>query len=230
MRSGELVSALVSKQVSQWVRAASSTSRTADPAIHSEDPEGIDAEVVGRAVAAEKEEKQRQLEEKSREVKEENAPFSSGKLPYLPSQPKLESTGVKPPLEPIIQQKRRSHATSSQDVSCVGVDGSPALPTGGDDGDGEDELANYYKHHKPSPLSEVEFVDTRKPITRATDGTADSVEYGGEPDVIGWREEQLDTAEEALQRAVRMWRENAMRGDPDSPQSRALRAMLGELN
>ncbi|XP_042518544.1 uncharacterized protein LOC122092287 [Macadamia integrifolia] len=222
IRSGGLISILATKRISQWIRSASLTSRTTDPATHSEES----AKAAAAAAAAEEELLQRELGEKSTKVKEENVPFSSGKIPYMP-QPTLDSIPVEPPVKPINQQKRKSHTTSSVDASCVGVDGSPLWKLGGD---GVDEFVEYYKDHKPSPLSEVEFVDTRKPITRATDGTADSVEYGRGADVIGWREEQLDTAEEALQRAVRIWKENAMRGDPDSPQSRALRALLGELN
>ncbi|KAI4349710.1 hypothetical protein L6164_010270 [Bauhinia variegata] len=58
---------------------------------------------------------------------------------------------------------------------------------------------DYYKHHKASPLSELEITDSRKPITRATDGT---VESGDGFDEIIWLPEQLDTAEEALKRAT----------------------------
>ena len=72
------------------------------------------------------------------------------------------------------------------------------------------------------------MVDTRKPITRASDGTADSNnEYFGD-EVILWREEQLDTAEEALRRAMEIWKQSAVRGDPDSPHGRVLRALRGE--
>ncbi|CAK9145191.1 unnamed protein product [Ilex paraguariensis] len=46
--------------------------------------------------------------------------------------------------------------------------------------------------------------------------------------VIRWRPEQLDTAEEALRRAVEIWRQNVMRGDPDSPHGRVLRLLRGE--
>lgn len=93
----------------------------------------------------------------------------------------------------------------------------------------DDSDMEYYRRHKASPLSHVKFVDTRKPITRATSGTADSGYYGGVPDTVGWRPEQLDTAEEALLRAARIWKDSAMTGDPDSPQSRVLRALRGEV-
>ncbi|KAJ4967887.1 hypothetical protein NE237_014588 [Protea cynaroides] len=219
IRSGGFVSALATNRVSQWIRAASSTSRTTDPTIHMGESKGIDAEDGTKTAAAEGAQQQQQHPE------EENPRFPLGKVPVLPSQPKLESTEVPPP-NPSFQQKRSFRASSLEDVSCVG------------DCDGlereyqqqqEDDEQEYDKCHKPSPLSEVEFVDTRKPITRATDGTACADEYG-ENRVIGWSKEQLDTVDEALERAVRIWRENAMRGDPDSPQSRALRALLGELN
>ncbi len=56
-------------------------------------------------------------------------------------------------------------------------------------------------------MSEIKLVDTRKPITRATDGTADADEHEGlASDVIGWRPEQLDTAEEELRRAAEIFR------------------------
>jgi len=38
----------------------------------------------------------------------------------------------------------------------------------------------------------------------------------------------METAEETLMRAAEMWRERAMRGDPDAPHSRVLRALRGE--
>lgn len=115
------------------------------------------------------------------------------------------------------------------DVSCVGFDGGPAPEekdgrrTGREEE--EEDEREYYKHHKASPLAEIEFADTRKPITRATDGTAYD---GGGKDVIGWLPEQVDTAEDSLRRATEIWKQNAVRGDPDAPQSRVLRALRGE--
>lgn len=144
--------------------------------------------------------------------------------------PRLESTGVSQPVEPTIHQKRSQTTTLVlDDVSCAGLDGSPWPSDEGerrrDRAEQQADDEEYFKHHKASPLSEIEVADTRKPITRATDGTAD---YGAGRDVIGWRPEQLDTAEEALMRAVEIWKQNAMRGDPDAPHSRVLRALRGE--
>ncbi|KAK4741620.1 hypothetical protein SAY87_025208 [Trapa incisa] len=67
-------------------------------------------------------------------------------------------------------------------------------------------------------LLEIKLVDTRKPVTRVTDGTTDSSCYGGYPDVVGWRLVQLDTAEATLLKVVRICLESAVRGDPDAPQ------------
>lgn len=158
----------------------------------------------------------------------ETGPLKPPRIPYA-SSTRLESTGgLNPPSDPIIQQKRR-HATSSlEEVSCcAGLEGTP-WPK---DKEEEQRDREYYKHHKASPLSEIKLVDTRKPITRATDGTADADGDGDEglaSDVIGWRPEQLDTAEEALRRAAEIFRQNAMRGDPDLPHSMVLRELRGE--
>ena len=154
----------------------------------------------------------------------EKGPFAP---PYAAASPRLESTGVNNPLDPTTRQKR----SVSTDAICAGVDGTP-LPKYDDEDrrrreEEEDDKA-YYRHHKASPLAEIEVVDTRKPITRATDGTYGDYEGSKEKEVMGWLPEQLDTAEEALQRAVRIWKESAMRGDPDSPQSRVLKALRGE--
>ncbi|KAK9280873.1 hypothetical protein L1049_003764 [Liquidambar formosana] len=204
--------------------SGSSTGRTADLAIHSGDLEGIDAEEAAKAGMLPTEHK----------PNKETEPLVPPKFPISPF-PHLESTGVNQPLDPIVQQKRRQNTTTPpaaaapQDVPCVGVDGTP-LPRDKHEwqkeGDYDDDK-EYFKHHKASPLSEMEVVDTRKPITQATDCPL------GDSDVhnivvIGWRPEQLDTAEEALRRACEIWRRNAMRGDPDSPHGRILRALRGE--
>lgn len=78
-----------------------------------------------------------------------------------------------------------------------------------------EEDREYYRTHKPSPLAEVEFADTRKPITRATDRYAD---------VPGLMVE--DTVDDSLARAEAMFREAAARGNPEWPHSRALAEML----
>lgn len=83
-----------------------------------------------------------------------------------------------------------------------------------------EEDREYYRTHKPSPIAEVEFADTRKPITRATDGgAADRL-----ADVPGRMVE--DTVDASLARAEAMFREAASRGNPAWPHSRALAAML----
>ena len=66
----------------------------------------------------------------------------------------------------------------------------------------------------------MEFADTRKPITRATDGNATD-RY---TDVLG----RLvgDTVDDSLARAEAMFREAATRGNPEWPHSRALAEML----
>ncbi|KAG0546306.1 hypothetical protein BDA96_02G436300 [Sorghum bicolor] len=83
-----------------------------------------------------------------------------------------------------------------------------------------EEDREYYRTHKPSPLAEVEFADTRKPITRATDGSATD-RYA---DVPGRMVE--DTVDDSLARAEAMFREAAARGNPEWPHSRALADML----
>ncbi|WCJ22280.1 hypothetical protein M5689_004375 [Euphorbia peplus] len=152
-------------------------------------------------------------------------PLVKPRVPFG-SSPGLESTGVNNPAEPPVQQRRESTSTALlDDVECAGLDGTP-LPEEREKNKQKDEEDDneYYKHHKASPLSEIEIADTRKPITRATDGTMDAKGK----DVMGWLPEQLDTAEEALERASRIFRENAMRGNPDSPHGRVLRQLRGE--
>ncbi|KAK9901963.1 hypothetical protein M0R45_001833 [Rubus argutus] len=168
---------------------------------------------------------------------------STPKPPYACSR-RLESTGVnQQPLVPTFLQKRSlatatatptttiGGAISLEDLSCAGLEGSPwpkdKEKEQTDREEQQEDEQEYYKHHKASPLSEIKVCDTRKPITRATDGTADAgEEYVVGRDAIVWRPEQLDTAEEALLRASRIWKENAMLGDPDAPQSSVLRQLL----
>lgn len=69
----------------------------------------------------------------------------------------------------------------------------------------------------------MEFVDTRKPITRASDGGASARDVeGGE----GRGAMVDDTVDDALARAERMFREAATNGVPEWPHSQALRRML----
>ncbi|KAL5791895.1 hypothetical protein ACOSP7_000489 [Xanthoceras sorbifolium] len=226
--------------------ATASTGRTADPAIYSGDVEaGPDVHPgephdAKKVTESEPVSHQTATEDKLNND-EETEPLVRPKPPHITS-PRLESTGLNQPLNPHFQQKRQktttttttSSAAALEEVSCAGLDGTP-LPAAkeNEQSDNKEEVEDdkeYFKHHKASPLSEIEMADTRKPITRATDGTADSGSYyGGVRDAAGWRPEQLDTAEEALLRATEIWRQNAMRGDPDTfPHSRVLRELRGE--
>lgn len=82
----------------------------------------------------------------------------------------------------------------------------------------------YFKDHKASPLSNIEFADTRKPVSRATDGEKRDDIWGGEG--TGYLVE--DTVDEALARAEAIFQAAREAGDPDSPQSRALARKLRE--
>lgn len=207
------------------------TGKAADPAIHAVNPEETDdASEAAKAATA--------------HTSSDTSNSATGVDPYeMPkslhpssdSSPKIQSAGVKTPKEPINQQKRRASSAnappSSSDVTCAGLDGSPWPDDDTKDRreerkDQEEDAKEYYEHHKASPLSEIEIADSRKPITKATDGTADSKfsDYG----VLLWRPEQIDTAEDSLLRAMEIWKENATRGDPDSPHGRVLRALRGE--
>ncbi|PON40555.1 GATA transcription factor-like protein [Parasponia andersonii] len=215
--------------------------RTADPAGHAEDyeahqpasPHGNPDETrnVAEPKPAKPPEKQT--------YKLGNTKGSGGTEPLAPpkpvphhSSPRLESTGVNQPVDLTIQKKRKQTTTTEkvvlEDVSCAGLDGSPWPNDEGeryrDRAEQEADKKEYFEHHKASPLSEIKVADTRKPIIRATDGTA----YAAGGGVIVWRPEQLDTAEEALRRAMEIWKQNAMRGIPDAPHSRVLRALRGE--
>ncbi|ESQ36667.1 hypothetical protein EUTSA_v10008633mg [Eutrema salsugineum] len=191
----------------------------ADPAIFPTDPEGMD-DVANPKTAAE------EIVDETPRPSLEEKPLNPPKSPRTTAH-KLESTPVGHPSEPNFQQKRRrSTATTSPP--------SPDSSWPRDDGESEEQRRRedetesdkeFYAHHKASPLAEIEFADTRKPITQATDGTA----YAAGKDVIGWLPEQLDTAEESLMRATMIFKRNAERGDPETfPHSRILREMRGE--
>ncbi|XP_049374520.1 uncharacterized protein LOC125839575 [Solanum verrucosum] len=208
--------------------SSSSGGRTADPAIHSGPLEGDDLEESVKV--AENEKKQPNI--KSVNTKDAFVPHKSP----IRSSRKIESTGVNQPIDPLTQQKRQKSSnatdeTSLKDVSCADLDDSPWPDESKSRGDKFEDDKEYFSHHKPSPLAEMEMADTRKPITQATDAPADDgialypAPWGG---MMVWRPEQLDTAEEALLRAVEIWKMNAMRGDPDSPQGRILRKLRGE--
>ncbi|XP_020231767.1 uncharacterized protein LOC109812253 [Cajanus cajan] len=196
-------------------------SRTADTEIHTGEQEAGPAVHRGQpqGITTKDEAKEAKIAETERNANKAHEKLKSLKSPCEPSQ-KLESAGVNQRLEPSIQQKREHGTVGLEEVSCAGLDGTPWPEE-----KGREENKEYYKHHKASPLSEIEFVDSRKPISRASDKTVDSGRGG---DVIGWLPEQLESAEETLLRAAEMWRQNAMRGDPDAPHSRVLRALRGE--
>ncbi|KDP28219.1 hypothetical protein JCGZ_13990 [Jatropha curcas] len=222
---------LAQNQARQRGFAASSTGRVADPDIFSTER---DRELKPTVPSGEPEETRDHYEpetakrgteaeaETEHRTSKETEPLAQSKLPYA-SSPRLESIGVNHPLDPYVQQKRENSTVTAEEISCAGLDGTP-LPEDKET-QGEEDENEYYRHHKASPLSEIKMADTRTPIRRATDSTADA---GLGRDVIGWLPEQLDTAEEALERARRIWMENAMRGDPDSPHGRILRELRGE--
>ncbi|KAG8389538.1 hypothetical protein BUALT_Bualt02G0239700 [Buddleja alternifolia] len=213
----------------QRLGCATSTGRTADPAVHSVEPEEVDAN------AGIMDEKRRHLPETESTTKD-NESYVPPKSP-LESSPKLESPGVGPRTDPLEQQKRRKSAKAAaiDNVSCAEIDISPWPDDERETKrkeQSEEQIEDdreYFKHHKASPLSEIEFADTRKPITKATDDTAQNDAFGyATGGVILWRPEQLDTAEDSLHRAAEIFRENAIRGDPDSSHGRVLRQLRGE--
>ncbi|KAM7501184.1 hypothetical protein LguiB_000088 [Lonicera macranthoides] len=200
--------------------ASASTGRTADPPVHSGPIYDIEAGGAKKSDLA-----QEETEHKQRLV--------PPKLPHA-SSPRLEHTAVNHPVEPTTQQKRRKSSRNViEEVSCAGLDGSPWPEEDKDNdmekqrGEHEEDDKEYFKDHKASPLSMIELADTRKPLQKAMDRTPYSgfADYGER--VVVWRPEQIDTAEEALLRAARIWKERAMSGDPDFPPSRVLRELKG---
>ncbi|XP_074266492.1 uncharacterized protein LOC141589766 [Silene latifolia] len=192
------------------------TNRTADPAIHSSDQADVN-----------------NGSNPHKTIQTESEPFTPPKSPTA-SSPKLEHTEVGLPSKPNTHQKRQSSSQSAQtqtppepvtEIICSG----PVLDPWPDNEENlkaqnkaqDDDNKEYFKDHKASPLSEIEFADTRKPITQATDTNT-------REGVIVFKEEQQDTAEEALLRAAEIWKWNKMRGDPDSPHGRVLRQLCGE--
>ncbi|KAG4115834.1 hypothetical protein ERO13_D12G131000v2 [Gossypium hirsutum] len=230
--SRSYLAVLAAQKQGQFRRFASGAAikgRTADPTIHSGELEaGPD---VHRGEPQGIENHPDDHGEKEPKPGSETDPVKQPKLPHE-SSPRLKSSPVNHPLEPNVQQRRTATSGAAlDDVSCVGMDGTPLPESKGKEERGKREETmddkEYFKHHKASPLSEIEVADTRKPITRATDGTASETEQS-KGERIGWRAEQLETAEETLLRATRIWKENAMRGIPEAPHSRRLRELRGE--
>ncbi|KAL3648088.1 hypothetical protein CASFOL_009056 [Castilleja foliolosa] len=194
---------------------ATTSGRTADPAEHA-----VDQEEVSPTEAIQ-DEKRRHSPEHGPTTKDDN-PFIPSKSP-IQSEPKIGSAGVGPPINPIAQQKRRSSGDPwSEKETEIDFKKQQEEQQG--------DNVEYFKHHKASPLSEIEIADTRKPISRATDGTVQNETVGleGSSGFIVWRPEQMDTAEDSLRRATEIYKSNAMRGDPDSPHGRVLRKLRGE--
>lgn len=183
----------------------------------------LDAELL--PTKTENKDEQTQLQ--PQKVLKTNGPLSS---------PKLVTTPVGHPINPKMHQKRSNSTVPLDQFSCVGIDGFPATPdaeNGRKDRERdrkEQELDDkeYFKHHKASPLSELQIADTRKPLTRVTDGTADSKYNYGSEGVITWLPEQMVSADETLRRAAEIFKQNAMRGDPESSHGRRLRELRGE--
>ncbi|CAN6176640.1 unnamed protein product [Urochloa humidicola] len=144
--------------------------------------------------------------------------------PFAPSGNKLGSQQefANPTGSASFTQKRR---LSSGQPGGAARDSREAATPGGSESAARkvrEEDREYYRTHKPSPLAELEFADTRKPITRATGGGGASDRYAA--DVPARVVE--DTVDDSLARAEAMFREAASRGNPEWPHSRALAEML----
>ncbi|KAF3322750.1 hypothetical protein FCM35_KLT12739 [Carex littledalei] len=191
-----------------------------DPKVQSGDPPGEAPSDDYPEMAAKfsaTEEAQEKGNDLSRHAMAESMPMTGDpkeKVPPFAPSGKLESHEVTADSEgPLFQQKRRFSGSAKRDPHEV-----------------EDDRT-YYKNHKPSPLSHIEFADTRKPINQATDGhaSASEVEGGKGRDAASQKEfmlEDADTVDAALERAERLFREAATRGVPDWPHSQALQRML----
>ncbi|KAL9239050.1 hypothetical protein vseg_013405 [Gypsophila vaccaria] len=188
------------------------TNRTADPAVHSSDPQA--------------------------DVKGESNPqgpteYEMGTTkPPIASSPKLTHTEVGLPSKPNATQKRKAQTQARVqpqpevlELTCVGGFPWPDDKIGQEAQKKAQEADNkeYFKDHKASPISEIEFADSRKPITQATDTIR--VDKG----ITFFTVEQRDTAEQSLLRAAEIWKWNKIRGDPDSPHGRVLRQLRGEF-
>ncbi|KAK9756891.1 hypothetical protein RND81_01G127700 [Saponaria officinalis] len=159
------------------------------------------------------------------------------KPPIVGSSPKLNHTEVGLPSNPNKTQTRKAQTQTRKaqtqpeptppEITCIGLDVSPWPDDDETDQKAQkkaqEEDKEYFKDHKASPLSEIEFADSRKPITQATDT---NTTLGG---IILFNDEQNDTAEDSLMRAMEIWKWNKMRGDPDSPHGRVLRQLRGEF-
>ncbi|KAM0050614.1 hypothetical protein Hdeb2414_s0007g00225981 [Helianthus debilis subsp. tardiflorus] len=147
--------------------------------------------------------------------------------PSNPSSSKLQTPGVNTPIDPHVQQKRTLATKPKDELTCAGLDGSPwPEEESASREEQEEEDKEYFKEHKASPLSNMEMGDTRKPLEKVVQATAGG--YFGDEKVMTWLPEQIDTAEESLLRATKMFRAAAERGVPEWPHSRRLRELRGE--
>lgn len=210
-------------------RAWSAAPTAADPAAHREDtqvgelPPPVGGSSPGSAPGAEQRGEGGEREEAS-------LPSRGGDIRRSPfaSSLKLESSEVGPPAEPSLQQKRRHLHAALEGVICVGWDGRPLAGAGDEEGQPEkrpeDDYKEYFEHHKPSPLSELELADTRSPLRRATD--SDVVEDDASAAAVplpGWKKRnQGDGVEAALLGAEAQFRQAAERGDPSTPHGKVL--------
>ncbi|MED6193712.1 hypothetical protein PIB30_022008 [Stylosanthes scabra] len=234
MQSRVALAYRAARRLSQRGLCSATRSRTADPEVHSGELEA-GPEVHQPAPQGTKSNNTRStkfVETDHASSKKDEDPLANPKSPTEPSS-KLKSTGVNQPLDPSLQQRRKqgSKASLLEEVSCAAEVVEAPFPDEKEEDirkKQEEDNREYFKHHKASPLSELEVADTRKPVSRASDKTADSRREVGSSGVIGWLPEQLDTAEDSLRRATEIWRQNAMRGDPDAPHSRILRQLRGE--
>ncbi|XP_044964341.1 uncharacterized protein LOC123424732 [Hordeum vulgare subsp. vulgare] len=206
------------RALSTWT-TSSQASGAGDPAVHSGEPLGDDYAERPPKFSGAEEATEGRGHDKHPSPRPTEASAKERRVPPFTPSGKLGSQELADPAagSTYTQKRRWSSAPAGSDPL-------------GDATPGDEEAAarkvreedrEYYRTHKPSPLAEVEFADTRKPVTRATDGGAeDRLEH----DVPGSMVE--DTADASLARAEAMFREAASRGNPAWPHSRALAAML----
>ncbi|KAF3795717.1 hypothetical protein EJ110_NYTH04392 [Nymphaea thermarum] len=196
--------------------------------------ESVEDQEVGEESGEEEDEAWRRAPPKDPGTVEEFLVGGVEETPIAPTpplrSPSLKHTEASPPIGPSLQQKRSLHTIDRRvldEAVCAGLDGSPpkgAAESNQEHDENGDEHPDTLLKQKPSPLSEIEFADTRFPISQALDSevTKEPIE-----EVVGFTEEQLDTAEEALLRGQRLFDEAKSRGgDPDFPPSRVLRTLL----
>ncbi|KAG8079335.1 hypothetical protein GUJ93_ZPchr0007g3468 [Zizania palustris] len=185
------------------------TGGAGDPSVHSDGPPSDDyADRSPKLSGAEeatrghgKKSKNRSTAPPSESTKERVPPFApSGKLgsQQLTDPARGSASWFTP-------KRRFSSGRHSREEETPGGEESTPRKVGEED-------REHYRTHKPSPLAEVEFADTRKPITPVTDaGAADRF-----ADVVPGTMDE-DTVDTSLGRAEPMFREAASRGNPEWP-------------